>query len=88
MAGKNIYIVIKDDSVSLDPIGVFNREGLLKFLREQKKRARWDYHYEVNESGHKKLIKRIKIYPRLKVVAHKLNKCGPGTIYYEWYLIK
>lgn len=89
MGSKKIYIVTRDDDTTcLDPIGLFDRKGLIKFLREQKKKGHWSYHYGQDNKGHEKLINRIKIYPRLKIVGHSLNKIDPGTIYYEWQDIK
>lgn len=82
---KKVYVVYKDEANS-NPLGIYDRKGLLSFIKEQKKKAVWQYHREENKQGKIVIVSKTKIYPKLQIVSYPLNKPDHGTVDYEWYL--
>lgn len=76
---SKIYIVTGRDR---EILGIYDRGGLLRFIKEQKSNGHWSHAYMEDTSGKRRYIGRTKVYPKMNdisVTSYYLNRLDYGT---------
>lgn len=81
-----VYRVIENDRDG-NIYGIYDSEGLKKFIKEMKKHSIWRNLYTSDDTGKRKFCKRQLLNPmwyKYRVVSHTLNKQDYGLMIDWW----